>query len=66
MQDSALYQSLHRLEARGLALAEWGVTENNQRARYYTLTPQGREQLGHEEAGFAKMMLAIRRVMRSV
>ncbi|HEX4683378.1 MAG TPA: hypothetical protein VH277_11750 [Gemmatimonadaceae bacterium] len=46
--------------------AEWRVTPNKQRARYYTLTPTGREQLGHEEAGFAEMLLAIRRVMRSV
>ena len=42
VQDSALYQALHRLEARGLAIAEWGVTANNQRARYYRLTVAGR------------------------
>jgi DNA-binding PadR family transcriptional regulator len=45
VQDSALYQALHRLEARGLAVAEWGVTENNQRARYYSVTKAGREHL---------------------
>jgi transcriptional regulator len=45
VQDSALYQALHRLEARGLAAAEWGVTANNQRARYYRLTDAGREHL---------------------
>lgn len=41
VQDSALYQALHRLEERGLASAEWGVTANNQRARYYRVTPSG-------------------------
>jgi len=51
VQDSALYQALHRLEARGLAAAEWGVTENNQRARYYRLTAAGR---AHLSAGTAQ------------
>lgn len=45
VQDSALYQALHRLEERELARAEWGVTENNQRARYYRVTKQGRAHL---------------------
>jgi len=48
VQDSALYQALHRLEERGLAAAEWGVTPNNQRARYYKLTPAGRAHLAAE------------------
>ena len=48
VQDSALYQALHRLEARGLAAAEWGVTANNQRARYYRLTDAGRAHLAAE------------------
>jgi PadR family transcriptional regulator PadR len=42
LDDSALYQALYRLEERGLLAADWGVTENNRRARYYTLTPAGR------------------------
>ena len=50
VQDSALYQALHRLEARGLAAAEWGVTANNQRARYYRLTDAGRHALEAEVA----------------
>ena len=45
VQDSALYQALYRLEARGLAAADWGVTANNQRARYYRLTEAGRDHL---------------------
>ena len=48
VQDSALYQALHRLEERGLVQPEWGVTENNQRARYYRLTPAGRAHLKAE------------------
>jgi transcriptional regulator len=47
-EDSALYQSLHRLEARGLVLAEWGRTENNRRARYYRLSAKGRAALEAE------------------
>ena len=42
VEESALYQALYRLEARGLVEAEWGVTENNRRARYYRLTAAGR------------------------
>jgi transcriptional regulator len=48
IHDSALYQALHRLEERGLVGAEWGVTENNQRARYYRLTKAGRAHLSSE------------------
>jgi transcriptional regulator len=45
VEDNALYQALQRLEARTLVEAEWGITENNRRARYYRLTPLGRKQL---------------------
>lgn len=48
VQDSALYQALYRLEARGLAAADWGVTANNQRARYYRITDAGRRHLAAE------------------
>ena len=54
VQDSALYQALHRLEARGLARAEWGVTANNQRARYYRLTSEGRSHLKAETAQWVR------------
>lgn len=46
--DSAIYQTLYRLEERGLVTADWGLTENNRRARYYQLTPQGHEHLHTE------------------
>jgi PadR family transcriptional regulator PadR len=50
VDDGALYQALHRMEARRLIGAEWGVTENNRRARYYSLTPAGRRHLRQESA----------------
>lgn len=50
LDDSALYQALYRLEGRGLLAAEWGVTENNRRARYYRITPAGRAHLRAETA----------------
>ena len=48
IEDSALYQAVYRLEERGLLQAEWGVTENNRRARYYKLTAAGRTHLRAE------------------
>jgi transcriptional regulator len=50
IRDSALYQALHRLEERDLVVAEWGVTENNQRARYYRITRAGRARLAADTA----------------
>jgi len=48
--DSALYQSLYRLEERRAITATWGVTENNRKARYYSITPAGRAELRNETA----------------
>jgi transcriptional regulator len=48
IEDAALMQALHRLEERRLLAAEWGVTENGRRARYYRLTSQGRAHLREE------------------
>lgn len=48
VDDSALYQALRRLEGRRLVKGEWGVTENNRKARYYRLTERGRERLREE------------------
>ena len=45
VEDAALYQALHRLERRGLVRSEWGLSENNRRAKYYELTERGRKQL---------------------
>lgn len=54
VQDSALYQALHRLEERGLTKAEWGVTPNNQRARYYKVTRAGQTHLAAETAQWVR------------
>jgi transcriptional regulator len=59
VQDSAMYQALHRLEARGLAAAEWGVTPNNQRARYYRVTKAGRAHLVAETAQWVRYAEAV-------
>jgi PadR family transcriptional regulator, regulatory protein PadR len=48
IEDAALYQALHRLEARGWIDAEWGLSENNRKAKYYRLTPTGRRQIKAE------------------
>jgi transcriptional regulator len=48
VEDSALYQAVYRLEEKGFLKADWGVTENNRRARYYSITPTGRAHLRAE------------------
>lgn len=54
INDSALYQALYRMEERGLVEAEWGVTENNRKARYYRITPAGSAHLEAETAQFLR------------
>lgn len=66
VDEGSLYPALQRMRQRGWLKADWGITPNNQRARYYTLTAAGRTQLGEEQAGFAAVVDAIQRVMRSV
>jgi transcriptional regulator len=63
VQDSALYQALHRLEERGWAEAEWGVTENNQRARYYRITRAGRGYLTAETAQWVRYAETVTRIL---
>jgi transcriptional regulator len=64
VEEGSLYPALQRLRQRGWLKAEWGQTPNNQRARYYTITAKGRQQLGQEEAGFGELVAAIQRVLR--
>ena len=59
VDDAALLQSLHRLEERRLIAAEWGMTENSRRARYYKLTRAGREQLRAESARLVDQLDAV-------
>ena len=63
VEEGSLYPALQRMRQKGWIEAEWRRTPNNQRARYYTITRAGREQLGEQEAGFAALTAAIRRVM---
>ena len=64
VEEGSLYPALQRMRQKGWIKAEWRQTANNQRARYYTVTPLGRRQLGGQEAGFAEMMSAVKRVMK--
>src|SRR5258705_12480499 len=57
--ESSLYPALHRLLLRGWVKAEWSASENNRRARYYTLTAAGRKQLAVERQEFDRLVLAI-------
>lgn len=63
--ESALYPALQRLLRNGHVRAEWGASENNRRARYYTLSASGRRQLAAEQNEFDRMVGAIQRVLRT-
>ena len=62
--ESSLYPALQRLLLNGWVKAEWGVSENNRRARYYTLTPAGRKHLATEHEQFERMIAAIQKVLQ--
>ena len=59
VDDSALYQALHRLEGRRLVEAEWGVSDNNRRARFYTLTAEGRASLRDESVTWERYVASV-------
>ena len=61
--ESSLYPALQRLLVNGWVKAEWGVSENNRRARYYTLTPAGRKRLISERQEFEQLVFAIQKVL---
>jgi PadR family transcriptional regulator, regulatory protein PadR len=63
--DSALYKALHRLEDDGAIAAEWGVSENNRRAKYYSLTARGRQRLRAETATWKRYVLAVSNVLET-
>jgi transcriptional regulator len=65
VRDSALYQALHRIEERGLVDADWGVTENNQRARYYRITRAGRAHLASETAQWVRYSKTVTSILTS-
>lgn len=65
VEEGALYTALHRMEKRGWISAEWGVSENNRKARYYRLTAAGRKQLVGKTAAFERYAEAVFRVLRT-
>jgi len=65
VEEGSLYPALHRIEQQGWIKSEWGTSENNQRARFYSLTRAGRKQLEAEEANWARLSSAVTRVLRS-
>jgi PadR family transcriptional regulator PadR len=65
INQGSLYPSLHRLEERGFIEAEWGASENNRRARFYTLTAEGKKQLAAEESSWQQFVVAVNRVLKT-
>jgi PadR family transcriptional regulator, regulatory protein PadR len=63
VETGSLYPALHRLVKRGWLKSEWGVSEANQRAKFYRLTPSGRAQLVREQDRWSQLVLAIGRIM---
>jgi PadR family transcriptional regulator, regulatory protein PadR len=63
VDHGSLYPALQRLESRGWIDAEWGVSDNNRRARFYSLTRGGRKQLASGEAQWRRLTLAIERIL---
>jgi PadR family transcriptional regulator PadR len=64
VETGSLYPALHRLEKQGYVAAEWGLTENKQRARVYRLTPAGRKQLSAEQSQWAQFVNAMAALMK--
>jgi PadR family transcriptional regulator, regulatory protein PadR len=65
-ETGSLYPALHRLERQGWVKAEWGQSENRQRAKYYSLTPAGKKQLAAEHARWKQMSAAIAGLMEPI
>lgn len=65
VEEGTLYPALYRIEERGWIESEWGLSENNRRARFYKLTNKGRKQLAAEESDWQHLSLAISKVMRA-
>lgn len=65
IEEGSLYPALQRMLVKGWVTAEWALSANNRRARFYRLTPDGRKQLGVESSAFDEVFAAIRRVMHT-
>ena len=66
VEEGSLYPALHRMEQLSWLKSEWGVTEKNREARFYSLTPKGRKQLALEEESWARLTDGVGRVLRYV
>ncbi|HXT15313.1 MAG TPA: PadR family transcriptional regulator [Gemmatimonadaceae bacterium] len=66
IEEGALYTALHRMEKRGWLEAEWGVSENNRKAKFYQLTAQGRKQLRAKSEVWTEYAAAVFKVLRTV
>jgi len=64
VEEGSLYPALHRMEQDGWVRAEWGKTEKNREARFYSLTPLGRKQLAQEEENWARLTEGVARVIQ--
>ena len=64
VEEGSLYPALHRMSQAGWLRSEWGTTEKNREARFYSLTSKGRKQLAREEATWAKLTQGVTRVLR--
>jgi transcriptional regulator len=64
VEEGSLYPALHRMEQEGWVRAEWGKTEKNREARFYSLTAKGRNQLAQEEESWARLTEGVARVIR--
>jgi PadR family transcriptional regulator PadR len=64
VEEGSLYPALHRMEQEGWVSAEWGISENNRRARYYRLTAKGRKQLAEEEKNWERFTQAVAHVLQ--
>jgi PadR family transcriptional regulator, regulatory protein PadR len=65
LDEAALYQALHRLERRGLVASEWGLSDNNRRAKYYEITRKGRRHLTAEVSTWQRYARAVSSVLES-
>jgi len=65
VEEGSLYPALNRMLVKGWLTAEWGISDNNRKARLYNLTPSGRKQLDQESREFDRLIAAIQLVMRT-
>lgn len=63
VEEGSLYPALHRLEAQGLIASEWGVTEKNRKARFYSLTPRGRRRAAVEISNWRRLVAVVNRII---